>query len=232
MGNIKAEPNANSAGSPDAAPPVVSLLSDTSDEEDNAAPNDAIQRDVEDEVAIVQQDFVEPAAPGVRRMRILSSTYLHERETLTTSMFGDISSLSSPVPFVSSGTMRQLAPIIEAALEEEEKRARDQPNYANVNSMALVRYIPPRHCPDGIEPTASAEAPTTPPNHICSSPLPSAPKKNTTEPALVDVERALQRLNFCDTDEQPTDSMGDAATGVFFDTVYEDIVSPEFSYED
>lgn len=85
----------------------------------------------------------EPKPATRKKMPIPSSTMIGSQDDPNSSCFCDVSALSSAVPTISSGMMNLLAPIIEAALAEENAE-NIQPNEEQPTlCRALVPYRSP-----------------------------------------------------------------------------------------
>lgn len=205
------------------------------DTEDAAATEAAtihiVSSDSSDEETDVAQRVPPLPVPAFRRHRIMSSTLLSSENTSSIPLFDDLSVLSSSdAPTISTGTMKLLGPIIEAALFEEEQsncnalvpyvpryiwlatvlNVRD-PDAADANQLTLVPYIGPYH--------RSFE---TPPREVRlnANALPSTPKKCDPDTMLLDIQHAIRRLTLQETN-------GQNGENVMSETNYEDITSPE-----
>lgn len=184
----------------------------------------------------------EPAIP--KKKSIPSSTMCSVLIESENSIFDDVSMVSSSVPTVSSGTMRLLAPIIEAALAEdvvEQQLTEENPTpcqalvpYCPLSAMlAFQRY---RHNAS----FSQEDNESTPPASL--KPIPSLPKKpNMNEGDRLSIlTNAIRRLDL-NADDKAKDAqlwewrseqnVTGAENTVAEINYYENIASPE-NFED
>lgn len=197
----------------------------------------------------------EPEPATALKVPIPSSTMNSFNVEYGSSCFGDVSALSSAVPTISSGTMKLLAPIIEAALENDEA-VRNHPDgkiheqlkeEMSASCRAVVLYRP-RSAILGIE--QYRRNASTSQENICEStppfplkPIPTAaPKKSDKNEGerLSLLNKALRRLNLDDDVpagvelwdwRQETNIRGAIDATLTENNAYEDITSPE-DFED
>lgn len=194
--------------------------------------------------SISENEFKRPEVAVPKKKVIPSSTMCSVFVETQNSFFDDISMVSSSVPTISSGTMRLLAPIIEAALAEDvvEQQLTDE---NPTSCQALVPYCPMR----AILPfqrfrhnasSSQEENETTPPASL--KPIPSMPKKPDMNEGkrLSILTNAIRCLNLNADDEAEgaqlwkwrNDRNVNGADNTVAETnYYENIASPE-NFED